>query len=159
SEDQTAKIKEVTDSLRPQGGGGGGTNFRDLTEEQRNELLAAGRKSGEATTKNTADLLAADQNTRLKQLHLWQQASRAHTNNDDVSKELSLTDDQKSALKTISDESAKKGQELGRGAGRGASDEERTKVREQMAALRSETEAECMAVLTDDQKAKFTAMK
>jgi Spy/CpxP family protein refolding chaperone len=159
SEDQTAKIKEVTDALRPQRGGGGGTNFRDMTEEQRTAFFEEARKKGEEANKKITDLLTADQNVRLKQLQIWQQGTRALTNNEDVAKELSITDDQKSALKTITDESAKKGQELGRGLGRGASEEERTKAREQMTALRSETEAECMAVLTDDQKAKLTAMK
>jgi hypothetical protein len=158
SEDQTAKIKEVTDSLRPQRGGGG-TNFRDMTEEQRTAFRDEQRKKADEATKKVTDLLTADQNTRLKQLQIWQQGTRALSSNEDVAKELSLTDDQKSALKTISDESGKKMGELFQGLGRGASQEERTKVNEQVAVMRTETENECLAVLTDDQKAKFTAMK
>src|SRR5262249_57904536 len=79
---------------------------------------------------------------------------------EDLGKNLAIADDQKEALKTIADESAKKGQELGRGLfGQGISEEDRTKVREQLSALRTETEAECMAVLTDDQKAQFEKLR
>src|SRR5207245_1767036 len=99
-----------------------------------------------------------DQNARLAQVRLWVQGTRALTANETVAKELSLTDDQKSALKTISDESGKKFAELG-GGGRGATEDERTKAREQRTALMKETEAECLAVLTDDQKAKFATLK
>src|SRR5262249_53915927 len=96
---------------------------------------------------------------RLKQLQIWQQGTFALTGNEDVAKELSLTDDQKAALKTISDESGKKIGEARSGLGRDASREDRTKVNEQITAMRTEAETECLAVLTDDQKAKFTAMK
>jgi Spy/CpxP family protein refolding chaperone len=159
SEDQIAKIKEVTDASRPQRGAGGGTNFRDMTEEQRTAFREEARKRSEETNKKITDLLTADQNARLKQLQIWQQGTFALTGNEDVSKELGLTDDQKAALKTISDESGKKIGEARSGLGRGASQEERTKVNEQVAAMRTEAETECLAVLTDDQKTKFTAMK
>jgi Spy/CpxP family protein refolding chaperone len=158
TDDQNAKIKEITDAARPQRGAGGGTNFRDMTEEQRTAFREEMRKRGEETAKKLADVLTAEQNARLKQIQLWQQGTRALTSNEDVAKELSLTDDQKGALKTITEESGKKSQELRQGR-RSASDEERKKIDEQLAAMRTETDAECMAVLTDDQKSRFTAMK
>ena len=114
SEDQIAKIKEVTDASRPQRGAGGGTNFRDMTEEQRTAFREEARKRSEETNKKITDLLTADQNARLKQLQIWQQGTFALTGNEDVSKELGLTDDQKAALKTISDESGKKIGNFGR---------------------------------------------
>jgi Spy/CpxP family protein refolding chaperone len=157
SEDQTAKIKEVTDAARPQRGAGGGRGA-NLTDEQRQAAREEQQKRTTETEKKIADLLTADQNARLKQVQLWVQGTGALIRNDAVAKELSLTDDQKSALKTISDESGKKFGEIG-GGGRGATDEERTKAREQRTALMKETEAECMAVLTDDQKAKFATLK
>jgi Spy/CpxP family protein refolding chaperone len=157
SEDQTGKIKEITDALRPQPGGG--QNFRDMTEEQRTAFFAEQQKKMEEATKKITDLLTADQNARLKQLQIWQQGARALTVNEAVGKELSLTDDQKSALNTIFEESDKKSRELFSGLGRDANEEQRTKANEQFATMRKETEAECMAVLTDDQKAKFDTLK
>jgi Spy/CpxP family protein refolding chaperone len=160
SEDQIAKVKEVADAARPAPGAGGGRRGgADQTDEQRAAAREERQKRTAETDKKLTDLLTADQNARLKQVQLWVQGTRALTSNETVAKELSLTDDQKSALKTISDESGKKGQELFTGLGRGASDEQRTKAREQMTALQKETEAECLAVLTDDQKAKFATMK
>ncbi len=158
SEDQTGKIKEITDALRPQRGGGG-QNFRDMTEEQRTAFFAEMQKKNEEATKKITDLLTAEQNARLKQLQIWQQGPRALTDNEAVAKELSLTDDQKSALKTINEESGKKMGELFRSVGRDATEEQRAKLGEEMATMRKETEAECMAVLTDDQKAKFETLK
>jgi Spy/CpxP family protein refolding chaperone len=158
SEDQTGKIKEITDALRPQRGGGG-QNFRDMTEEQRTAFFAEMQKKNEEATKKITDLLTADQNARVKQLQIWQQGTRALTDNEAVAKELSLTDDQKSALKTINEESGKKMRELFTSVGRDATEEQRAKLGEEMATMRKETEAECMAVLTDDQKAKFTTLK
>src|SRR5207302_2609512 len=117
------------------------------------------RKKSDEAGKKATELLTADQNTRLKQIELWVQGTSALVQNAELAKQLNLTDDQKGAIKTINDESAKKGRELFQGAGRGASDEDRAKAREQMTALRTETEAECMAVLTDDQKAQFEKMK
>ncbi|MGE5192612.1 MAG: hypothetical protein ACM3U2_08930 [Deltaproteobacteria bacterium] len=158
SEDQTGKIKEITDALRP-AGGGGRANFRDMTEEQRTAFFAEMQKKNEEAAKKITELLTAEQNSRLKQLQIWQQGTRALTDNEAVGKELSLTDDQKSALKIISEESGKKMRELFTSVGRDATEEQRTKLNEQISTMRTETDAECMAVLTDDQKAKFATLK
>jgi len=159
SEDQIAKLKEVTDAARQAAGPGGGRRGQNQTDEERQAAREERRKRTEETDKKITDLLTADQNVRLKQVQLWTQGTRALTNNETVAKELALTDDQKSALKTITEETDKKRGELFQGLGRGASDEDRTKAREQFATLQKETDAECLAVLTDDQKSKFTAMK
>jgi hypothetical protein len=42
---------------------------------------------------------------------------------------------------------------------RGANEEEQAKAREKMATLRKETDTECLAVLTDEQKAQFNKMR
>jgi Spy/CpxP family protein refolding chaperone len=158
SDDQITKIKEIGEAARPQRGAGGGTNFRDMTEEQRKAFGEEMRKKGEETSKKLTDLLTAEQNARMKQIQLWMQGTRALTDNADVAKELSLSDDQKAAVKTVLEESGKKSQELRAGM-RNASEEERKKIGEQLTAIRAETETESLAQLTPDQKAKFDTMK
>lgn len=158
TDEQTAKIKEIGEAARPPRGGGGGANFREMTEEQRKAFFEDLRKKGEEASKKVTDLLTAEQNARVKQIQLWMQGARALTENADVAKELSLTDDQKAAVKTILEESGKKSQELRTGR-RNASDEERKKIDDQLTAIRTETETESLAQLTADQKAKFDALK
>jgi Spy/CpxP family protein refolding chaperone len=159
SEDQIAKLKEINDGLRPQRGAGA-PSFQDMSEEQRQEFFAEMRKKADEAGKKATELLTADQNSRFKQVQLWIQGTGALTTNEELAKQLKLTDDQKDALKTITEESGKKRGELGRGLfSQDISPEERTKLTEQMTALRAESEAECLAVLTDDQKAQFDKLK
>ena len=86
------------------------------------------------------------------------QGARALSENADVAKELSLSDDQKAAVKTVLTESGKKSQELRAGM-RNAIEEERKKIGDQLTAIRTETETESLAQLTPDQKAKFDSLK
>jgi Spy/CpxP family protein refolding chaperone len=158
SDDQIAKVKEVADAARPPQGARG-QRGANQTDEQRAAVREERQQRTAETDKKLTDLLTADQNARLKQVQLWVQGTSALTNNETVAKELGLTDDQKSALKTITEESGKKRQAMFQGLGRGANEEQRTKAREEMTALQMETDAECMAVLTDDQSAKFAALK
>ncbi|MBS0266819.1 MAG: Spy/CpxP family protein refolding chaperone, partial [Planctomycetes bacterium] len=154
ADDQIAKIKEVSDASRPQRGQRGNNNNQRPTEEER----AARRKTAEESAAKATDILNAEQKTRFQQIRIWTEGSRALTDDEDVAKKLGLTDDQKSALKTIGDESNKKRGEIAQGM-RGASEEARKKITDDLAALRKSTEAECMAVLTDDQKSKFDALR
>ena len=158
TDDQTAKIKEITAALRPQRGAGGGANFREMTDEQRQAFRAEIRKKSEEAGQKATALLTADQNTRLKQIELWVQGAGGLTENADVAKQLGLTDDQKGALKTILEESRKKSQELRAGM-RNADQDERTRIQGQLAELRTNTDTECLAVLTDDQKSQFAKLK
>jgi len=157
TDEQTAKIKEISDANRP-AEGAARPNFREMTEEQRTAFRDEMRKKGEEVTKKMTDILTAEQNARLKQIQIWQQGVRALTDNADVAKELSLSDDQKAAVKTVLEESGKKSQELRQGR-RNASEEERKKIDDQLAAIRAETETEGLAQLTPDQKAKFDTLK
>src|SRR5262245_48411981 len=109
SEDQIAKLKEVTDAAgQAAGGGRRGQRGQNQTDEQRQAAHEERRKRTEETDKKITDLLTADQNVRLKQVQLWTQGMFALTSNETVAKELALTDDQKSALKTITEETNKK---------------------------------------------------
>jgi Spy/CpxP family protein refolding chaperone len=157
SEEQAAKLKTIAEEARPAGGGGGGGGFQNLSDEERQKFFADMQKRTEETTAKVTAVLTPEQNTRLKQIRLWALGTSA-LSDDDTAKGLMLTDDQKEALKTINEEADKKSQEIGAGF-RGADEENRGKLMAQMAEIRKETEAECLAVLTDEQKAQFTKMK
>ena len=160
SDDQTAKIKEALGEFAFGGGQRGQRGQgQQLSQEERRAQFAERQKKSEEAGQKALALLTLEQTGRFKQVQLWVQGTAALTQNEELGKQLSLTDDQKGAVKTITEESDKKRRELFAGFGRGASAEERQKAGEQIAALRSETEAECMAVLTDDQKAKLEKLK
>jgi hypothetical protein len=156
TDEQKTKIGEVLQTLRPPEG----TNPFQLQGAERDAYFAEMQKKNEAALKKIdAEILQPEQVTRFKQVILWVQGSRALVDNAELGKQLNLTDDQKGAVKTIVDESDKKRRELFQGLGQGASAEDRTKAFEQMATMNNEMEAECMAVLTDTQKAQLEKMK
>jgi len=158
SDDQIAKVKEIADAARPPQGTRGQRGNNQTDAERAAAREERQKRTAETDAKVTA-VLMPEQVTRLKQVQLWVQGYGALTNNENVAKELGLTDDQKAALKTISDEAGRKRQALFQGFGRNATDEQRTKAREEMASLQKDTDAECKAVLTDDQSAKLAALK
>jgi Spy/CpxP family protein refolding chaperone len=162
TEEQIAKIKEINEAVRPPSGADR-PNFQEMTAEQRQEFFAEMRKKGEEAAKKASEALNADQNARFKQIQLQMQirmqGNSTLAQNEELAKSLKLTDDQKSALKTIADESGKRMGDLFRSMGPQASEDDRTKAREEMATLRTETDAECLAVLTDEQKAQLEKLQ
>ena len=158
TDEQKTKIKAITDEAQAAGRqGGGGANFQNMSEEERQKFFADMQKRTEETTVKVNAVLTPEQTNRLKQIRLWALGPSAMTD-DDTAKELALTGDQKELLKTINDESGKKTGEID-GGFRGADEENRKKLTAELAEIRKDTEAECMAVLTDEQKAQFMNMK
>ena len=163
TEEQTTKIGEMQrEMFAGFGRGGGGGGGQNLSDEERQKQREEFQKKAEENNKKMVALLDDGQNARLKQIQLWTMGVAGLAADQGVAKEtaaaLKLTDDQKEALKTITEESGKKNQEVFAGF-RGADEEKRTKLMAQMAENRKETEAECLAVLTDEQKAQFDKMK
>ncbi len=155
--DQVAQANAIRDEMFQ--GFRRGAPGEQLSDEERAKRREEQQKKTEELNKKAMGLLKAEQASRMKQIEIWVNGVvLALTENADVTKELSLTDDQKGAVKTISEEADKKRQELFSGV-RGASEEDRRKIFEQMGTLTKETESECMAVLTDDQKAKFDKLR
>jgi len=162
SEDQVAKVGEIQREAFAAftgGAGGGGGRGANLSDEERKKRDEERAKRTEENNKKLLAVLDADQTTRVKQVQLWVSGAAGVGGNEEAAKELKLTDDQKAALKAINDEATKKRTEMFAGGGRGASEEERAKRTEQMASLRKDTEAECQAVLTDEQKSQFAKMR
>src|SRR5262249_17519123 len=146
TEEQTAKVGEIMQALMPQRGQGG-ANFQNMTDEERQAFFEEMRKKTEEAGKKATALLTDEQNARLKQIQLWMAGSRA-LNDPEVAKKLNLTDEQKDAVKTISEESGKKMGELFQGM-RGANEEERAKIQSEVQEVRKAADEECLAVLTD----------
>jgi hypothetical protein len=119
-------------------------------EERRQKTQELNKTVSEETLKSVSGILSADQLKRLKQIELQQAGVQAFTR-PDVQKALTLTDEQKDAIKTIDEEAAKKRQELfqqggGRRQGGGGQGQS------QMATLRKETMERVQKLLTADQK-------
>ncbi len=158
TDDQVAKANAIRDELFAgfRRGGGGGQQLSDEERKQRDEER---KKKGDESNQKALALLTAEQTPRLKQIEIWANGlGHALTENADVAKALSLTDDQKGAVKTIAEESGKKLGEAGSGF-RGADADQRTKIAAQMDEMRKEAETEMMAVLTDDQKARLETLR
>jgi len=166
---QTAMREELQGLF--QGGAGG----EEETDEERQARFTEGREKMEALTKSLQEkieneILLPPQVERLKQINI-QVRGIASLNDEEVATALSMTDDQKAELTAIQEEMRTQMTALfpgfgqrGQGGDGGQprpqqTDEERQAARDKMTALRAETEAKQMAVLTEAQSAQFEAMK
>jgi Spy/CpxP family protein refolding chaperone len=142
--DQVDKAKEAVQKVRD--------NHKDEfaklqdlgQDERRQKGQELSRTVSEESLKALADVLKPEQLKRLKQIELQQAGDRAFTR-PDVQKALSLTDDQKEQIKTITDDAAKQRREIFQAGNAPGS-------RDQLTSLRKETSDKIQAVLTDDQK-------
>lgn len=156
TDEQKDKLKPILESARPNFGGGGGQN---LSDEERRARFEEFRKKQEEAGKQAVALLTDDQKARYKQVEIWSNGTLPTlTQDEEVAKEIGVTDEQKSAFKTISEESGKKTGEIF-GKMRDASQDERAKLREEMTQIQKDSEAEALAVLTPDQASKLEKLK
>jgi len=148
--EETDKVKDAVQKVRDKHADDF-AKLRDAPQEERRQKTQELNKMvSEETLKAVSGILSADQLKRLKQIELQQVGVQAFTRAD-VQKTLSLTDEQKEAIKTIDEEAAKKRQELfqqggGRRQGGGGQGQS------QMATLRKETMEKVQKLLTADQK-------
>jgi Spy/CpxP family protein refolding chaperone len=149
SEDQKAKVADITDKLREdrrglfQPGGGGGASGREEIE-----------KLNKAASAKIAEVLDEAQQKRLIGV-LAQVNLDAALNEPSVVKELSITDDQRKKLADAG-ESNRETMRAARDEMRDLSPEER---REKMNSMRSDAEKKLLAVLTSDQQAQLEQLK
>jgi hypothetical protein len=125
-----------------------------MSEDEREKAFAEMRQKAEAQSKKAEALLDAGQLARFKQISL-QVRGNAAIADDAVAKELALSDDQMAQARTIGEETSRQMQELRRGA----RDGDREEMGKKMDELQKNADEEYLAVLTDEQKAKFAAMK
>ncbi len=134
-------------------------NFREMSEEERQEAFAKMQKEREERVKKQQEqleeVLLPQQMDRLKEIALQLRGVRALAD-DDVAKELKITAAQKTKLEEVQEqigqEMRSKMQELFQSGDRDAMREAFTKMRE-------ESETQVLAVLTGDQKTQFEKMK
>jgi hypothetical protein len=169
---QTAMREELQGLF--QGGGAGG---EEQTDEERQARFTEMQEKMQTATKALqekieGEILLPPQVERLKQINI-QVRGVAALNDEEVATALNMTDDQKAELTAIQEEMRTKMGELfpgfgqrGQGGpgGQGTqrpqqTDEERQAARDKMTALRAETEAKQLAVMTEEQKAQFEGMK
>jgi Spy/CpxP family protein refolding chaperone len=142
SADQTQKIQAALEKQMESFQG-----LRDLGEEERGKKIQEMAKENE---KFVADNLKPEQAKRLHQIALQQQGGRAMAD-EKVAKELNLTDDQKTKIKDILEDTGNQVRELFQN---GFSEETRTKMRE----LNSAATEKVLGILTADQKTKWKEM-
>lgn len=145
-----AKQQEVQQAIQTLVQNAGG--FQNMSPEDRQKLMP---KMQEIQTKAVADILDTKQQKRFHQLELQQQGAMA-ISRPEVSKELALTDDQKTKIKDIQQAQQDKMREIFQGAGQGG---DRAAMMQQMQALQKAAGDKITALLTDAQKAQWKAMQ
>jgi Spy/CpxP family protein refolding chaperone len=149
----TADQKDKITALRMEGrGAGGGRQGRGQNASP--EERAAALKAAQERDAKFDELLNADQKKRLGEIKLQARGNSA-LNDEAVAKELALTDSQKASVKTISDAVAKKIMDLGPPQQGGDFAARAREVND----IRTGADPEYLAVLTAEQKTKFTAMQ
>jgi hypothetical protein len=143
--DQVEKVKEAVQQVQDKHKDEF-AKLRDLSQEERR---TKGRELNTTVStellKAAGEVLKPDQIKRLKQIELQQIGAQAFSK-PEVQTALSLKDDQKEKIKSITEASAKEMQELRQDRANAQGN------REKMTAIRKETTEKVQAVLTDDQK-------
>ena len=151
-EGQVAKLKELGEktqtTLRETM-----TKLRDAGGFDPSKMAEAMKPVQEEAKKSVATILKPEQLKRFHQIDLQTGGVAGVATNAEVQTELGLSDDQKSQLKSIAEESAKEQRSLF-GAGGGDQAERRKK----MQALREETQEKVEKVLTVEQRKAFKSM-
>jgi Spy/CpxP family protein refolding chaperone len=140
SDEQVKQVKELTDKQREAFQG-----LRDLSqEERRTKIQELGKSNNEAIAK----MLKPQQLKRVKQIALQRQGAAA-VNNEEVSKALNITADQKEKIRDIQTKAREEMQGLG------FDEEARKKRQEVMKAMNDKI----TGVLTAEQKSKLKEMQ
>jgi hypothetical protein len=166
--DQIVKIQqfgdEVTDKyIKPSGG------VLPADEPERRRIIAELRAARESASEKARGVLTIEQAARFKQIEIWINLPWAFTNAD-VVRGLDMTEQQNGALKAIGNECSNELRVLNerlKAGSKGRPMEEFlakraelfAKVAKERDELLAAKEAECLAVLTDDQKARFEKLR
>jgi Spy/CpxP family protein refolding chaperone len=147
TDDQKTKVSALSEKIQAERRNSG-QNFRDLSDEERQKMMAERRASED---KQLGEILNADQMKRYHQLQLQQTGMMAVTQKE-VADQLNLTADQKTKIQEIVAAQQAEMRSAFQGGGGGG---DRSAMREKMMAMRKQTDDKIAAVLTDDQKNKW----
>jgi len=159
SAEQTAKVQDIVKKLeaemQEQYAALRAIEDRD---QQRAKMAELRDQSDQKVREQLGAAVEREQLMRLYQIRLQVRAVVDSLANMYVSGRLKLTDDQKSKLDEISKGVAAKQSEL-YATIQGASDEQRSEAFQKLRKIRSDADAEALALLTAEQKAAFEEMK
>jgi Spy/CpxP family protein refolding chaperone len=143
TEDQTAKVKEFLEKT--------GTKMREAFQSQDQEKIQEVRKEvAQETEKFLKETLKEDQAKRLKQIQRQVTGPNAFSD-EDVAKELKLTDEQKEDIKKINDDLGAARKEAFQGGGF-ADPDKRAETQKKLANLQKEAMDKITKMLTPEQK-------
>lgn len=140
SDEQTKQVKELMDKQRESFQG-----LRDLSQEERRTKM---QELNKANNEAVAKILKPEQLKRVRQIALQRQGAAA-VSNEEVAKELKITDEQKEKIREIQ---MKAGEEM---RGLGFDEEARKKRQEAMKTMNEKI----TGVLTAEQKEKLKKMQ
>lgn len=163
SDDQKKQWETLSEEIREQGRAAFG-NFdfqamQDMSPEERQQRFAEARRRSEEANRQAEEKIAAllnpDQRERLSQLRI-QREGIGGLSRPEVADKLGLSDDQRASIRRIQFESRPQGPG---GFDPNQSPEDRRAMFARMQEQREKMEADILAVLTDEQKEKWNAMK
>ena len=161
--EQNKQLQELAEELRGRRGDFNPQDFENLSQEERRERFEKMRSEMEARAKESdeklAKILDAKQIERLNQLRLQRQGAMA-LGRPEVGKQLGLSEEQQEKIRTIQREAGPGGP--GGPGGRNfaeMSDEERREAITKMREQREKSEADVLAVLSDEQKTKWNELQ
>jgi Spy/CpxP family protein refolding chaperone len=149
---------------QPEGQGrrGGGPGGQGLTPEQRAEMERQRAERTREENAKLAEILLPHQLKRLTEIYI-QRAGVAALQDEGISKDLGINDEQKNRITKIREEFSTKRRELfsagGRGGGGGGGGADFEATRAKMVELTGAEEQQIFGVLTAQQKTKFEEMK
>jgi Spy/CpxP family protein refolding chaperone len=158
-DDQIAQIRDLGDKLRGQRGDGDRPNFQDMTDEERQQFFEQRRKEAEETAQKAKTelktILLDDQLARLQQIFVQVAGTQALTDAD-VAAKLGLSDDQKTKIAAARQEAQSNMREQMREL---FQSDNREAAQAKIAELRKAADEKVLALLTDQQKQDFEALK
>jgi len=146
--------KEIDQALQQATPGGGFAGFQDLSQEEREKRMEEMRKRMDEATAAVKKVLTPEQTKRLDQLSLQLQGPAA-LSRPEVAKQVGLSKEQQDKISKIEEGTRPQG---GRNF-REMSDEERQKAFTEMRERQEKAQTEILAVLTSEQKTKWSEMK
>ncbi len=126
--------------------------LKDVPKEDRPEKMQKAFKDiQESVNKELAEILKPEQMKRLRQIERQQNVANALMNDEDVKKQLKITEEQSAKIKSISEETNKEVGDLFKQFNK----ENPRETQEKIASLRKEGGSKAVAVLDDEQKSKW----
>ena len=136
--------------------------FQNMSQEERQKFIADSRKKSEETTKAAEEklrkILDEKQMARLNQLRL-QREGIAALSRPEVAKELGLSEDQVAKIRKLQQQGRPGFGGPGAKGGPGGPGGDFREMMAQMQKQREKLQADVLAVLTEEQRAKWTEMK